>query len=45
LTNLGAESNNIKDINEFREKELNLKKRKSVDHIEQLYKEWNNRNK
>ena len=29
LANLGAESNNIKDINEFRENELQLKKRKS----------------
>lgn len=29
LANLGAESNNIKDINEFREKVLHLKKRKS----------------
>jgi len=33
LANLGAESNNIKDINEFREKELNLKKRKSGDYM------------
>ncbi len=29
LANLGAESNNIKDINAFRENELKLKKRKS----------------
>ncbi len=33
LTNLGAESNNIKDINDFREKELKLKKRKSGEYM------------
>lgn len=32
LANLGAESNNIKDINHFREEELNLKKRKSGEY-------------
>ncbi|MFA9464164.1 MAG: glycosyltransferase [Velocimicrobium sp.] len=33
LANLGAESNNIKDINEFRETELRLKKRKSGEYM------------
>lgn len=33
LTNLGAESNNIKDINDFREKELKLNKRKSGEYM------------
>ena len=33
LVNLGAESNNIKDINAFREKELKLKKRKSGEYM------------
>ncbi|MDD3415096.1 MAG: glycosyltransferase [Lachnospiraceae bacterium] len=33
LANLAAESNNIKDINEFREKELKLKKRKSGEYM------------
>ena len=33
LANLAAESNNIKDINEFREKELILKKRKSGEYM------------
>jgi sterol 3beta-glucosyltransferase len=33
LANLGAESNNIKDINEFREKELKLRKRKSGEYM------------
>lgn len=33
LTNMGAESNNIKDINDFREKELKLKKRKSGEYM------------
>ncbi len=33
LANLGAESNNIKDINDFREKELELNKRKSGEYM------------
>jgi sterol 3beta-glucosyltransferase len=33
LTNLGAESNNIKDINDFREKVLKLKKRKAGEYM------------
>lgn len=33
LANLGAESNNIKDINNFRETELSLKKRKAGEYM------------